>query len=29
LLRSSPYLMHVRVGGFRYEVETGRLTELT
>jgi carbonic anhydrase len=29
LLRSSPYLMHVRVGGFRYDVETGRLTELT
>jgi carbonic anhydrase len=29
LLRSSPYLTHVRVGGFRYDVETGRLTELT
>jgi carbonic anhydrase len=28
LLRSSPYLTHVRVGGFRYDVETGRLTEL-
>jgi carbonic anhydrase len=28
LLRSSPYLTHVRVGGFRYDVETGRLTQL-
>jgi carbonic anhydrase len=28
LLRSSPYLTHVSVGGFRYDVETGRLTEL-
>ncbi|HEX4679959.1 MAG TPA: carbonic anhydrase [Gaiellaceae bacterium] len=28
LLRSSPYLAHVRVGGFRYDVETGRLTQL-
>ena len=28
LLRSSPYLTHVRVGGFRYDVETGRVTEL-
>ena len=28
LLRSSPYLPHVRVGGFRYDVETGRLTQL-
>jgi carbonic anhydrase len=28
LLRSSPYLSHVRVGGFRYDVETGRLTQL-
>ncbi len=29
LLRSSPYLTRVRVGGFRYDVETGRLNELT
>jgi carbonic anhydrase len=28
LLRSSPYLGHVRVAGFRYDVETGRLTQL-
>jgi carbonic anhydrase len=28
LLRSSPYLTHVRVGGFRYDVETGRLAQL-
>jgi carbonic anhydrase len=28
-LRSSPYLTHVRVGGFRYDVETGLLTALT
>lgn len=28
LLRSSPHLAHVRVGGFRYDVETGRLTQL-
>jgi carbonic anhydrase len=28
LLRSSPYLTHVRVGGFRYDVENGRLTQL-
>jgi carbonic anhydrase len=28
LLRSSPYFAHVRVGGFRYDVETGRLTQL-
>jgi carbonic anhydrase len=28
LLRSSPFLSHVRVGGFRYDVETGRLTQL-
>jgi carbonic anhydrase len=28
LLRSSPYLTHVRVGGFRYDVESGRLTQL-
>jgi carbonic anhydrase len=28
LLRSSPYLTHVRVGGFRYDVESGRVTEL-
>ncbi|HEV7640381.1 MAG TPA: carbonic anhydrase [Gaiellaceae bacterium] len=27
-LRSSPYLAHVRVGGFRYDVETGRLSQL-
>jgi carbonic anhydrase len=29
LLRSSPYLAHLRVGGFRYDVETGRVTQLT
>jgi carbonic anhydrase len=28
VLRSSPYLTHVRVGGFRYDVATGRLTRL-
>jgi carbonic anhydrase len=28
LLRTSPYLAHVRVGGFRYDVGTGRVTEL-
>jgi carbonic anhydrase len=28
LLRSSPFLTHVRIGGFRYDVETGRLTQL-
>lgn len=28
LLRSSPYLTHVRVGGFRYDVETGLLSRL-
>jgi carbonic anhydrase len=28
LLRSSPYLAHVRVGGFRYDVESGRLAQL-
>jgi carbonic anhydrase len=28
LLRTSPFLAHVRVGGFRYDVETGRVTEL-
>ena len=28
LLRSSPYLTHLRVGGFRYDVETGRVTQL-
>ena len=28
-LRSSPYLAHVRVGGFRYDVETGVIVELT
>jgi carbonic anhydrase len=28
LLRSSHYLTHLRVGGFRYDVETGRLTRL-
>jgi len=28
LLRTSPFLTHVRVGGFRYDVETGRVTEL-
>ena len=27
-LRSSPYLTHVNVGGFRYDVETGRVTQL-
>jgi carbonic anhydrase len=27
-LQSSPYLTHVQVGGFRYDVETGRLTQL-
>jgi len=28
LLRSSPYLTHVRVGGFRYDVDTGRLSQV-
>jgi carbonic anhydrase len=28
LLRASPYLAGVHVGGFRYDVETGRLTQL-
>src|SRR4051812_42906877 len=28
LLRSSPYLGGLRVGGFRYDVEAGRLTQL-
>jgi carbonic anhydrase len=28
LLRSSPYLRGVSVGGFRYDVETGRVTQL-
>jgi carbonic anhydrase len=28
VLRSSPYFSHVRVGGFRYDVETGRITQL-
>jgi carbonic anhydrase len=28
LLRESPYLAHLRVGGFRYDVETGRLSQL-
>ena len=28
LLRASPYLKHVRIGGFRYDVENGRLTRL-
>jgi carbonic anhydrase len=28
LLRSSPYLGGLAVGGFRYDVETGRLTQL-
>ncbi|MFL5962449.1 MAG: beta-class carbonic anhydrase [Gaiellaceae bacterium] len=28
LLRSSPYLTHLRVGGFRYDVATGRVTEV-
>jgi carbonic anhydrase len=27
-VRSSPYLAGLRVGGFRYDVETGRLTQL-
>ena len=27
-LRSSEYLAHVQVGGFRYDVETGRITQL-
>jgi carbonic anhydrase len=29
LVRSSPYLTHVRVGGFRYDVATGRVSEIT
>jgi len=28
LLRASPYLTHVHVGGFRYDVETGRVSQL-
>jgi carbonic anhydrase len=28
LLRSSPYLAPVQVGGFRYDVETGRVTPI-
>jgi carbonic anhydrase len=28
LLRSSPYLTHVHVGGFRYDVESGRLSQV-
>ena len=28
LLQSSPYFAHVRIGGFRYDVETGRLSQL-
>jgi carbonic anhydrase len=28
VLRSSPYLAHIQVGGFRYDVETGRLAQL-
>jgi carbonic anhydrase len=28
LLRSSPFLTHVRVGGFRYDVESGRISQL-
>lgn len=28
LVRSSPYLTGVSVGGFRYDVESGRLTQL-
>jgi carbonic anhydrase len=28
LLRSSPYLTHVHVGGFRYDVDSGRLSQL-
>jgi carbonic anhydrase len=28
LLRSSPYLTHVRVGAFRYDVETGHVTQI-
>jgi carbonic anhydrase len=28
LLRSSRYLAHVRVGGFRYDVTTGRVSEI-
>jgi carbonic anhydrase len=28
LVRSSPHLANLRVGGFRYDVETGRLTQL-
>ncbi len=27
-LRASPYLTHVHVGGFRYDVETGRVSEI-
>ena len=28
LLRSSPFLTHVRIGGFRYDVDTGRISQL-
>jgi len=28
VLRTSPYLPHVRIGGFRYDVHTGRLAQL-
>jgi carbonic anhydrase len=27
-LRASPYLAHVRIGGFRYDVHSGRLAQL-
>jgi hypothetical protein len=27
-VRSWPYLLHVRVGGFLYDVDTGRLARL-
>jgi carbonic anhydrase len=27
-LRSSPYFTHVDVGGFRYDVDTGRVTQI-
>jgi carbonic anhydrase len=27
-LRSSPYLTHLHVGGFRYDVDTGRVTQI-
>ena len=28
LLRSSPFLTHVRIGGFRYDVDSGRISQL-